>query len=78
VHACILTAAVASCFISLLPYRKGEKWAWYAMLVMGGTVVIGGQILFVTTFSIPSGLFDMILSILWIVGMALPAKEVLS
>ena len=74
----LLTAALASCFISLLPYRKGEKWAWYAMLVIGGSVVIGGQILFVTTFSIPPGIFDIMLTILWIVGMALPAKEILS
>ncbi len=74
----LLTAALASCFISLLPYRKGEKWAWYAMLVIGGTVVIGGQILFVTTFSIPPGILDIILAVLWIVGMALPAKEIFS
>ena len=24
------------CVISLIPYRKAEKWAWYAILVVGG------------------------------------------
>jgi len=48
------------------------------MLVLGGTVLIGGQILFITTFSIPPGIIDIILVILLIVGLALPAKEILS
>jgi hypothetical protein len=73
----LLTAALALCFISLLPYRKGEKWAWYATLVIGGTAAIGGQILFVATFSIPPGILDIALLILWIAGMVLPAKEIL-
>jgi len=74
----LLTAALSSCIISLVPYRNGEKWAWYAMLVLGGTVLIGGQVLFITTFSIPPGIVDIILVILLIVGLALPAKEILS
>ena len=74
----LLTAASAMCFISLIPYRKGKKWAWYALLVIGGTAAIGGQILLVTTFSILPGILDIALVILWIVGMALPAKEILS
>jgi len=73
----LFSGALALCFISLLPYRKGEKWAWYATLVIGGTAAIGGQILFVTTFSIPPGILDIALVILWIVGMVLPAKEIL-
>jgi hypothetical protein len=73
----LLIAALSICFISILPYRKGEKWAWYAMLVLGGTFMIGGQILFITTYSV-LGILDITLVILWIIGLALPAKEVLS
>jgi hypothetical protein len=73
----LLTAALSLCFLSSIPYRKGKKWAWYAILIIGGTAVIGGQILFVTTFSVPPGILDIALAILWIVGMALPAKEIL-
>ena len=28
----MLTFALLWSVISLIPYRKGEKWAWYAML----------------------------------------------
>ena len=73
----LLIAALSICFISILPYRKGEKWAWYAVLVLGGTFMIGGSILFITTYSV-LGILDITLVILWIVGLALPAKEILS
>ena len=73
----LLIAALSICFISLLPYRQGEKWAWYAMLVLGGTFMIGGQILFISTYSI-LGILDIILVILWIVGLLLPVKEFFS
>jgi len=73
----LLIAALSICFISILPYRKGEKWAWYAVLVLGGTFMIGGAILFITTYSV-LGILDITLVILWIVGLALPAKEILS
>jgi len=73
----LLTTALSFCIISLIPFRKGEKWAWYAMLVMGGTTLIGGLGLFVITYSILPGIIDIMLTILLIVGLALPAKEIL-
>lgn len=64
------------CVVSLIPYRRGEKWAWYAMLVVGGIMSFGmllgsyvgmaGNLPFTATFAI-----------LWLVGLALPAKEIL-
>ncbi len=73
----LLIAALSICFISILPYRKGEKWAWYAMLVLGGTFMVGSQILFITTYSV-LGILDITLVILWILGLVLPVKEILS
>ena len=73
----LLTTAFSFCILSLIPFRKGEKWAWYAMLVLGGTTLIGGLGLFVITYSIPPGIVDIMLAILWIVGLVLPAKEIL-
>jgi hypothetical protein len=32
----LLSMALFFCVTSLIPYRKGEKWAWYLMLVVGG------------------------------------------
>ncbi len=73
----LLIAGLSICFISILPYRKGEKWAWYAMLVLGGTFMVGSQILFITTYSV-LGILDITLVILWILGLVLPVREILS
>ena len=68
--------------ISLIPYRKGEKWAWYAMLVIGGIFPSGWLILTYTGISLgvyasPWIILGIIWLILWMVGLALPAKEIL-
>lgn len=77
----MLSMALIFCIISLVPYRKGEKWAWYTALVTGGLVLFGqfvilyagGNIL--APYLIPLAI---ILIILWIVGLVLPVKEILS
>lgn len=58
-----LSTGLLVCVISLIPYRRGEKWAWYAMLVIGGIFVLGHTIFIYTsmTFHFP---FDIILVIL--------------
>lgn len=77
----ILGASLYLIVISLIPYRKGEKWAWYTVLVIGGfTGTLGILIiLYIYATILPSLLIplDIILTILWIVGLALPAKEIL-
>jgi hypothetical protein len=60
--------------ISLIPYRRGEKWAWYATLVIGGIALLGQLTLAKKTVATT---LDIILIILWIAGLALPAKEIL-
>jgi len=62
--------------ISLIPYRKGEKWAWYAMLVIGGFTVFGSFVLSYIGETSQAPVF-LIFVILWIVALALPAKEIL-
>ena len=68
--------------ISLMPYRKGEKWAWYAMLGIGGIFLSGFTI--ISYIGVTLGLWPsfwialgIILLILWGAGLALPAKEIL-
>ncbi len=71
-----LFGSLLFCVVSLIPYRKGEKWAWYAMLVTGGIMSFG--VLLGTYIGMTSHLpVTLILVILWIVGIALPAKEIL-
>ena len=79
----MLSTALIFCIISLIPYRKGEKWAWYTALGMGGLTILGQLILIyigVAGAISASYLFPLavLMVILWIVGLALPAKEILS
>ncbi len=74
----LLGMALFFCVMSLMPYRKGEKWAWYSMLVIGGLALILQVILIYTglavmaSYDLPAAL---VLVILWAIGTVLPAKE---
>ena len=71
-----LLAFLSTWVISLIPYRKGEKWAWYFLLVVGGITNFG--VLALTYTGTPSLLpLIILLFILWIAALALPAKEIL-
>lgn len=72
-----LFATLLFLVITMTPYRKGEKWAWYAMLIVGGIYFFGALVL--TYIGMTShSLVTIIMVILWLVGVALPAKEILS
>lgn len=73
----MLLASLLLCAITLIPYRKGEKWSWYAMLVIGGIYVSG--VLALTYIGMASHApVSIIMASLWLIGIALPAKEMLS
>jgi hypothetical protein len=79
----ILSTALFFCVISLIPYRKGEKWAWYAMLVIGGLAIFGQlTLIYIGVARVVSASYllplAIVIVILWIIGLALPAKEILS
>jgi len=67
--------------IVLIPFRKGEKWAWYTTLIAGGVALIGQLVLVylagsaLAEFYLPA---SAVLIILWIVGLLLPVKEFFS
>jgi len=72
-----LSSGLWTWVIALIPYRKGQKWAWYSALVIGGISLFWGLVL--TYTGMPSVLPLMLVAvILWIAGLALPAKEILS
>jgi hypothetical protein len=79
----MLSTALIFCVISLIPYRKGEKWAWYTAFGTGGLAILGQLILIYigvagaisASYLLP---LAMLMVILWIFGLALPAKEILS
>jgi len=71
-----LSYGLMTCVIALIPYRKGERWAWYSILVVGAISV--SVLLGLTYTGLPSMLPIVSLAvILWIAGLALPAKEIL-
>ena len=67
--------------IALVPYRKGEKWAWYTQLVIGGIALIGQLVIvYIAGNLLPSYMlpFNIVLIILWLIGIILPVKELFS
>jgi len=77
----MLSLSLALCFVSLVPFRKGEKWAWYLTLGIFGPALVGQAILtymgvnVLAAFYLPAAI---LLVILWIVGLLLPIKEFFS
>lgn len=71
----LLCTALALGIIALTRLWKGEKWAWYMFAGIGGFSFLGQLFLFYTGLPsfVPIGLG---LVIMWIVGIALSAKEI--
>ena len=77
----LLVYGLSSCFIVLIPYRRGEKWAWYEQLLIGGLVLFGQFIIIYINSALVPAYFlpvTIILIILWLVGIVLPVKKIFS
>ena len=67
--------------IALIPFRKGEKWAWYTALISGGIALVGQLILaYFAGSALPSFAFpaSIMLVVLWLVGITLSASDIFS
>ena len=71
----MLSAGLFVCVVSLIPFRNGEKWAWYAMLIIGGVLMSSYLLVIGSGYLEP---FPLMFVILWILGIVLPAKEILN
>jgi hypothetical protein len=77
----LFPASLLMIFITEKSYKKGERWSWYGLLV-AGMAMWGGLI----SYKVLTGYFDptpssmtfIIGAILFILGLALPAKEILA
>ena len=77
----LLVTGLTSCVIALIPYRMGEKWAWYTQLVLAGLALFGQLILiYIGEALLPAYYLPLsiVLIIIWLVGMVLPVKEIFS
>ena len=66
--------------IALIPFRRGEKWAWYTALSAGGIALVGQLILVYLAGSALDSLFlpaSLMLVTFWAIAIAISAKEVL-
>lgn len=75
----MLLTSLLIIFITRKSYRKAEKWSWYALLIAG--IMLWGSLIgyrFIIGYIAPSIITFIIGTILFVIGIALPAKEVLS
>ncbi|MFQ6066977.1 MAG: hypothetical protein ACE5K3_06845 [bacterium] len=77
----LLSIAALIIGITLVAYRKGEKWSWYTLLI-SGIIGWGGALTYHTIIGIPEaligGLVTIIGAALFVIAIALPAKAILS
>jgi hypothetical protein len=77
----MLCLSLAMCFISLVPFRKGEKWAWYFTFGIFGIALVGQAIIsyigtnIMVEYYLPAAI---LLFILWLVGLLVLVKEFFS
>ena len=77
----MLSLSLVLCFVSLVPFRKGEKWAWYLTFGTFGLALVGQAILTYIAANVLAEFYPpaaILLVILWIVGLLLPVKEFFS
>jgi len=67
--------------IALVPFRRGEKWAWYTALIAGGIALLGQLALVYMAGAALDSMFlpaSIILVVLWAIGIAISAREILT
>jgi len=70
----LATNAVAIIGISLVPYRKAEKWSWLVLLIIGVVPLLGWSFEMQGMVQIVGAIVGWILLVL---GLAIPAKAIL-
>jgi hypothetical protein len=65
--------------IALMPFRKGEKWAWYTALGAGGIALVGQLVLVYLAGSAMDAMFlpaSAMLVALWAIAIGLSATQI--
>jgi len=70
----LATNAVAIIGISLVPYKKAEKWSWWVLLIIGIVPLLGWSFELQGAIQIVGAAVGWILLVL---GLAIPAKVIL-
>ena len=70
-----LATTISGFFIVFAGFRKAEKWAWFAMMVIGGLVWIYGTINSLSIGDTLNGIMQIVGLGLLVIGLLLPLKE---
>lgn len=74
----MLCLSLALCYVSIVPFKKGEKWAWYFTLGIFGIALVGQVVItyvgsnILASYLLPASI---LLVILWLVGLIISIKE---
>ena len=69
-----LGAVIGAFFILFAGFKKGQKWAWWALLVMGIVCWVYGLVRFVLICDTKNLIGFAIGTALWLIGLLLPIK----
>ena len=69
-----LSSSIAMFFVLFSGFKKGQKWAWWAFLFVGGIAWIYGLILQISEGDMMNLIGHMIGVGLWLIGILLPLK----
>lgn len=70
--ACALAATIGALFILFAGFKKGQKWAWWAMIVMGIFGWAYGLVRFIILHDTKNLIGFAIGTVLWLIGILLP------
>ena len=69
-----LTTSIAMFFVLFTGFKKGQKWAWWAFLFVGGIAWIYGLVLQISEGDMMNLIGHVIGTGLWLIGILLPIK----
>jgi len=73
-----ITQKVAAFFILFAGFRKAERWAWWAMLVVGGIACVYGAVVNVLNGNTFDSAVHLVALVVLVVSLLLPVKKFLA
>ncbi len=71
----ILSGSVLLVAIAAIPYRKGERWSWYAIWIPAALWIVATAIDLEAGASFGLLVFDVVFAVVWLTGLLLPYKK---
>lgn len=73
-----ITQKVAALFILFAGFRKAERWAWWAMLVVGGITCVYGSVINILNGNTFDSAVHLVALVALVVALFLPVKKFLA